>query len=245
MWPADVKGRALSACGETLLHLLSVLWDQHGAPPHPARRRWWLFNVGELHLPLCFNCHAEVGHYNDRHPKGTKYRPGELRGHRDAWFLAMAGAERLKHAPRNQTPALPEEIHEGQRIQFKGYLSRQTFVGPPNYDNFRTDVLEIYWLLTLPEPFRFSYHSFEPTQAEPVVKPNVRVLHLMLKPEQYAAQEDKLNGDAYVTGKVWPCVTGHHRGDALLEVDDLQGADLYFELSSITDTVRKKFVTMY
>lgn len=191
-------------------------------------------------IPLCFNCHAEVGHYNERHPKGTKYRPGELRRHRDAWFLAMAGAERLKHAPRGQVPALPEEIHDGQRIQFKGYLSRQTFVGPPNYEDFRTDAIENYWLLTLPESFRFSYHSPEPAQADRIVKPDVRVLHLNLTSDQYAAYADKLNGDVYVTGKVWPCITGHHRGDAQLEVEDLQSADLYLQLPPVAATAKQE-----
>src|SRR5262245_8387055 len=37
-------------------------------------------------IPLCFDCHAEVGHYNEAHPKGTKFTPKELREHRDRWF---------------------------------------------------------------------------------------------------------------------------------------------------------------
>ena len=28
-------------------------------------------------IPLCFDCHAEAGHYNPKHPKGTKYSPSE------------------------------------------------------------------------------------------------------------------------------------------------------------------------
>lgn len=42
-------------------------------------------------IPLCFNCHAEVGHYNVEHPKGTKFTSKELRGHRDRWFETYAG----------------------------------------------------------------------------------------------------------------------------------------------------------
>lgn len=37
-------------------------------------------------LPVCFDCHAEVGSYNDKHPKGTKYRPAELKVRRDALY---------------------------------------------------------------------------------------------------------------------------------------------------------------
>ncbi len=37
-------------------------------------------------VPLCFDCHAEVGHYNTNHPKGRKYQPNELRLHREQWI---------------------------------------------------------------------------------------------------------------------------------------------------------------
>lgn len=41
-------------------------------------------------IPLCFDCHAEAGHYNPRHPKGARYSPSELRAHRDAWYKIVA-----------------------------------------------------------------------------------------------------------------------------------------------------------
>ncbi|HFD32972.1 MAG TPA: HNH endonuclease [Gammaproteobacteria bacterium] len=41
-------------------------------------------------IPLCFDCHAEAGHYNPRHPKGVRYSPSELRAHRDAWYKVVA-----------------------------------------------------------------------------------------------------------------------------------------------------------
>lgn len=37
-------------------------------------------------IVLCLRCHAEAGHYNPRHPLGTKYSPEELRCHRDKWW---------------------------------------------------------------------------------------------------------------------------------------------------------------
>jgi hypothetical protein len=37
-------------------------------------------------IPLCFDCHAEVHHYNVKHPRGRRFTPEELRGHRDAWL---------------------------------------------------------------------------------------------------------------------------------------------------------------
>jgi hypothetical protein len=41
-------------------------------------------------IPLCFDCHAEIHSYNDKHARGRKYTPGELRGHRDQWLKICA-----------------------------------------------------------------------------------------------------------------------------------------------------------
>jgi hypothetical protein len=43
---------------------------------------WTLDNA----IPLCFDCHAEVGHYNVQHPRGSKFTPTELKRHRDNWY---------------------------------------------------------------------------------------------------------------------------------------------------------------
>jgi hypothetical protein len=37
-------------------------------------------------IPVCFDCHAEIYSYNDKHPRGRKFRPEELRGHKDQWL---------------------------------------------------------------------------------------------------------------------------------------------------------------
>lgn len=41
-------------------------------------------------MVLCFDCHADTGHYNVRHPRGNKYTPDELRRRRDAWYVWYA-----------------------------------------------------------------------------------------------------------------------------------------------------------
>ena len=40
-------------------------------------------------ITLCFDCHADAGHYNPKHPRGTKFSPGELRRHRDQWHAMV------------------------------------------------------------------------------------------------------------------------------------------------------------
>ena len=37
-------------------------------------------------VPVCFECHAEIHSYNDMHPGGRKFRPAELRGHKEQWL---------------------------------------------------------------------------------------------------------------------------------------------------------------
>ncbi len=44
-------------------------------------------------IVLCFPCHSEAGHYNTRHPLGTKYSPSELRKHRDIWWETVAAGK--------------------------------------------------------------------------------------------------------------------------------------------------------
>jgi len=37
-------------------------------------------------IVLCLTCHADVGHYNPQHPLGLKFRPDEIKRHRDMWW---------------------------------------------------------------------------------------------------------------------------------------------------------------
>ena len=40
-------------------------------------------------IPLCFDCHADVGAYNSKHPKGRKFTVTELKQHRDDWYAKI------------------------------------------------------------------------------------------------------------------------------------------------------------
>ena len=37
-------------------------------------------------IPVCFECHAEIHSYNDKHPRGRKFLPEELRAHKEQWL---------------------------------------------------------------------------------------------------------------------------------------------------------------
>lgn len=47
-------------------------------------------NTIENAIVLCLRCHSEAGHFNARHPIGTKYSPSELVRHRDQFWAAVA-----------------------------------------------------------------------------------------------------------------------------------------------------------
>jgi len=41
-------------------------------------------------IPVCFECHAEIHGYNDKHPRGRKFLPEELRNHKEQWLNICA-----------------------------------------------------------------------------------------------------------------------------------------------------------
>ncbi len=52
-------------------------------------------------IPVCFECHAEIHSYNEKHPRGRKFRPEELRGHKEQWLdICRQRPEALINAAR-------------------------------------------------------------------------------------------------------------------------------------------------
>ncbi|NWF91435.1 MAG: HNH endonuclease [Syntrophaceae bacterium] len=48
-------------------------------------------------IALCFDCHNDAGHYNNCHPRGSKFSPRELRLARDTWYKIVS--EKYIHPP--------------------------------------------------------------------------------------------------------------------------------------------------
>jgi hypothetical protein len=46
-------------------------------------------------IPLCFDCHAEVISYNEKHPKGNKFSRRELRSHKNNWFNKVNNSDNV------------------------------------------------------------------------------------------------------------------------------------------------------
>lgn len=72
-------------------------------------------------IVLCLRCHSEAGHFNSRHPIGTKYSPSELRRQRDQFQAAVAAGQ---IAP----PAGEVEISWKRSSPFNGGLHTYHFI---------------------------------------------------------------------------------------------------------------------
>ena len=72
-------------------------------------------------IPVCFECHAEIHAYNDQHPRGRKYRPEELRLHKQQWLdMCKQGGVFLASIPSRTDvgpiQALIDELEFNQAI---------------------------------------------------------------------------------------------------------------------------------
>ncbi len=167
-------------------------------------------------IPLCFNCHAEAGHYNNDHPKGTKYSPAELSKHRDRWYQAIKDLSYLENRWEEKQDKETKELYEGQIVTLQGFVWREAFPGPPNYDSFKTDNVETYWMLVLPEPITLLTNSFE--TEETIRIENIKKLQLCVAPGFYEDNSSIVRTNVELVGKLFMSITGHHHGDANFDI---------------------------
>src|SRR6266540_6352907 len=88
-FPDDVAERLLVACHRhcCICHKpTGTKMEIH----HIVPRSQGGADTEENGIPLCFDCHAEVQAYNPNHPKGRRFRPSELRKHKQQWFAIAA-----------------------------------------------------------------------------------------------------------------------------------------------------------
>lgn len=91
-FPPNVAEKALVACGRsccichkfcgTKIELHHIIQHADGGA-----------DSFENCIPLCFDCHADMGKADPRHPKGKHYTEKELIEHRDNWYKQVKGPE--------------------------------------------------------------------------------------------------------------------------------------------------------
>lgn len=73
-------------------------------------------------IAVCFDCHAEIHHYNPAHPKGRRFKPDELKAHKKQWldFCAANPAALAGFVPPAEGGALERLLNE---LMFNEYLA--------------------------------------------------------------------------------------------------------------------------
>ena len=96
-------------------------------------------------IPVCFECHAEVHSYNDKHPRGRKFRPEELRKHKEQWLAictekpeALIGA--IRNADVGPLQALIDELEFNASVA--QYTSHKEHGCPFQTDQFSRAIQE-------------------------------------------------------------------------------------------------------
>ena len=82
-------------------------------------------------IPLCLDCHADMGKTDARHPGRKAYKPSELKRHRDNWYKRMA----------ENAPVQPDEEAEKFRRQYKELRNEANRV-LTFYGNVYTNIVE-------------------------------------------------------------------------------------------------------
>jgi len=107
--------------------------------------------------------------------------------------------------------------YEPATVGLHGKLVRETFAGPPNYDDIRKgDKAETVWLVTLDSPICINQDEAEPDR-NPSQK-NVRKVELVLNKEDGERAKALLGKRVVATGSLFGAHTGHHHTPILLTV---------------------------
>lgn len=118
-------------------------------------------------IPLCFECHAEVNHYNPEHPKGRRFTEEELLEHKRQWLeICEKHPEALISAPRDadvgplEGMLLELEFNESiVKRMTDGTSSWQENIGSPLHNKEYLRAIEEGSLLLLTDELRSSINS--------------------------------------------------------------------------------------
>ncbi len=84
-FPEEVSSAALVACGRCccICHkFCGTKIELH----HIVQKAYGGDDTFENCIPLCFDCHSDMGRADPKHPKGKHYTETELKAHRDNWY---------------------------------------------------------------------------------------------------------------------------------------------------------------
>ena len=96
-FPKDVADKALAACGRRCC-ICHKFCGKNIEIHHIKQHADGGTDTFENAIPLCFECHADMGKTDPHHPKGRNYTETELKFHRDRWYEHVASGK-IKEEP--------------------------------------------------------------------------------------------------------------------------------------------------
>ena len=129
-FPSKVAEDALVACGRfcCLCHRFA---GTHIAIHHINQKSDGGLDDFDNAIPLCLDCHAEMGTTDAHHPIRKAYSPSELKRHRDNWYKRVA----------ENKPVQPDEDAEEFRKKYKDLRDEANHV-LTFYANVYTNIVE-------------------------------------------------------------------------------------------------------
>lgn len=88
-FPASVADKALAASGRCCC-ICHKFYGTKIELHHIKQKAYGGEDTFENCIPLCLDCHADMGKGDSKHPKGKRYSEAELIVHRDAWYKQRA-----------------------------------------------------------------------------------------------------------------------------------------------------------
>lgn len=122
-------------------------------------------NTEENCIPLCHDCHTDVGSYNPHHPRGRKYSLEELKMHRNNWYdivsnnhitICDTNYERYRTLDINLYNRIKDLFNDDVRF----FLSEFNFAGFSYYDKYINPLYEFNFLCKKPD-FKFINQDLE------------------------------------------------------------------------------------
>lgn len=109
-FPESVASKVLVACGRCccICHkFCGIKMELH----HIKQKADGGEDTFENCIPLCFDCHADMGKGDPKHPKGKRYSEAELRGHKERWIKQVANSDTV--------PGMGQGVSEADKKLFQ------------------------------------------------------------------------------------------------------------------------------
>ena len=106
-------------------------------------------------------------------------------------------------------------------MTLSGIMIQKIFPGPPNYESIEAgDRPEIYWILQVTVPIRLQWRGFE-IRSPLEMTDDLYDFQLVFHSNEYERFERLLGRVVDVKGTLFHGHTGHHKTEALLDVNSL------------------------